>query len=80
MAKVVSAKQKHLLSIARKEQKAMQPIVRRALAKHGRAGEKVYVVLNGGGGVWAKVSTRGRVRESPPTKYAGDNKAAARKK
>ena len=65
MAKVASTKQKQLLSIARKEQKAMQPIVRRALAKHGRAGEKVYVVLDGRPGVWAKVSTRGRVLERP---------------
>lgn len=51
------------------QQDKMRPIVRRALAKHGKAGEKVFIVTGHGGGEWVAVSKTGRVRESPAAKY-----------
>lgn len=74
------AKKKTLRAYARKETQAMAPIVRRALAKHGKAGEKVYVVIDGTAGRWVQVSQRGSIKETATKPYAAAKKVLRTKK
>jgi hypothetical protein len=74
-------KKAQLLAAARKESRALAPIVKRALAKHGKAGQQVYVVVGDGEARWVRVSTRGNVKEAASRPYTAHRTAApARKK
>ena len=63
--KVSAGRQKQMLADLRKETRAMAPIVRRVLARHGAAGRKVFVKLPGETkGAWVQVSKSGMVKET----------------
>jgi hypothetical protein len=68
-----------LLARAKTESKALAPYVRRALAKHARAGKQVYVVDSTGRSAWVNVSSRGIVKEPSPPPYGGSRAPAKRK-
>jgi hypothetical protein len=76
----LKTKKSKLLSRARSEVAELTPIVQRALAKHGRAGHKVYVVTRDSSGAWVRVSSTGRVMEGVYTPAGSSNARVARKK
>ena len=77
--RVLASKKRSLRAYARKEAKAMTPIVQRVLAKHGKAGKKVFVVVDGTSARWVQVTQRGSVKESATRAYSALKKGSRSK-